>query len=371
MTLTPLLRRTMFIVSAILPILAPYAVDATPAGHRYAAASDPREVIASSQTLPPGSISDHETVEIGGIKQWISVRGANPDNPILLFLHGGPGSPMMAESWTFQRPWEDFFTVVQWDQRGAGQTFSQAGRKPDPKLSIDQMQRDTEQLIEYLKQRYHKQKVFLLGHSWGSVLGMRVAQHRPDLLFAYIGVGQVVNVIKNEAVGYDLTLQEARTAQNATAIKQLEALAPYPGPPSTETAGRVAIERRWDRYFRGMVYARRDDDETSRWAMSPLYSPYDVRSAELGEGTTANALKGELFRVDFDGVRSIDCPFFLFAGAHDHTTPTVLAKSFFERIRAPEKRFFEIPNAAHYVVSEAPGQVLLDLVQYVRPLAER
>jgi proline iminopeptidase len=350
---------------------APPRGEAAPTGFKRDAPFDWRAVIAASQALPPGGIDDHEAVEIGGIKQWISVRGTNPDNPILLFLHGGPGSPMMAESWTFQRPWEDFFTVVQWDQRGAGQTFSQAGRKPDPKLSIDQMQQDAEQLIVYLEHRYHKRKIFLLGHSWGSVLGMRVAQHRPDLLFAYIGVGQVVNVIKNETVGYALTLQEARKAQNPTAIKELEGLAPYPGPPSAETAGKVATERRWDSYFRGMVYARPDDDELSRWTMSPLYSAYDVESAQLGEAATVDALAGDLFGVDFDGVRSIACPFFLFAGAHDRTTPTVLAKAFFDQVQAPEKRYFEIPNASHYVVSEAPGAVLLDLVRYARPVADR
>src|ERR1700722_16528290 len=93
--------------------------------------SEARAAIAASQTIPPGGINELKAVELGGIKQWISVRGNDAANPILLFIHGGPGSPMMGESWAFQRPWEDFFTVVQWDQRGAGKTFSAAHRKVD------------------------------------------------------------------------------------------------------------------------------------------------------------------------------------------------------------------------------------------------
>ena len=117
---------------------------------------------------------------------------------------------MMPESWTFQRPWEDFFTVVQWDQRGAGKTFSTANRQPDASMSIDRMQADAEQLIEWLRATYGKKKIFVMGHSWGSVLGLKVAQHHPEWLYAYIGVGQVVNSLRNETVGYQQTLAQAK-----------------------------------------------------------------------------------------------------------------------------------------------------------------
>jgi dipeptidyl aminopeptidase/acylaminoacyl peptidase len=158
---------------------------AAPAANSAAAArAAAREAVADSQRVTPGGISELKAIEINGIKQWISIRGNDPRNPILLFLHGGPGSPMMAESWTFQKPWEDFFTVVQWDQRGAGKTFGEAGRKVDPSMTVDQMQADAEAVVDWLRRTYQKPKIFLLGHSWGSILGVKVAQHHPEWLYA-------------------------------------------------------------------------------------------------------------------------------------------------------------------------------------------
>jgi len=323
-----------------------------------------------SQAVAPGGIKELKAVEINGVPQWISVRGNNPANPILLFVHGGPGSPMMPESWTFQRPWEDFFTVVQWDQRGAGKTFSAAKRKPDPSLSLNQVQSDTEQLIELLLRTYGKSKLFLMGHSWGSILGVKVAQHRPDLLYAYIGVGQVVNGRRNEIVGYQQTMARAQASGNSTAVKELQALAPYPGAQDSVPLSKVVIERKWDRFFGGMVYGKTDDDSSFFGELSPDYTSYDVKSAEEGGELSVQQLLGEAVAASFDDVTSFRCPVFLFAGVEDRTTPTTLVEEYYARIQAPQKKLFKIERAAHYVVNEAPGVVLLDLVTQVRPVFE-
>lgn len=319
----------------------------------------------------PGGIDEQRAVKLGGIEQWISVRGNNPDNPILLFLHGGPGSPMMGESWTFQRPWEDFFTVVQWDQRGAGRTFSLAGRKVDQSMTIDRMEADADDLIEFLRRTYGKRKIFLLGHSWGSVLGLRIAEHHPEWLYAYIGVGQVVNMRKNEAVGYQLTLARARALHDLKGVKALEALAPYPNDDGSIPWQKTAKEREWDVAFGGMLYGHSSDDEEQRWSLSPAYRNQDVVSAGLGEASTLKVLWSQLEAVNFDGVTRLGCPLVIFAGAEDFTTPASLAESFYDRIQAPHKRLFVIKGAAHYVFLERPGEFLLDLVHYVRPLAAR
>ncbi len=325
-----------------------------------------RAAVAASQKIAPGGINDLMAVEIGGIKQWISVRGNDPANPMLLFIHGGPGSPMMPESWTFQRPWEDFFTVVQWDQRGAGKTFSAAKRKPDSSMTIDEMQSDAEQLIDLLLQKYGKKKLFLLGHSWGSILGVRVAQHRPELLYAYIGVGQVVNMRRNEAVGYQMTLAAARAAGNKEAIRDLERMAPYPSADGSIPHLKTNIERKWDVALGGMLYGQSDDDESQRYALSPQYDGYDSRSAEIGESATVTILWPQLASVSFDDVTVFKCPVFIFGGSHDMTTPEPLAFDFYSRIQAPDKKYFKIDRASHYVFNEAPGEVLMDLVLYVR-----
>ncbi|MGB6876699.1 MAG: alpha/beta hydrolase [Candidatus Acidiferrales bacterium] len=331
---------------------------------------DARAAIAAAQAIAPGGFNELKTVEIGGIPQWISVRGNNPANPILLFIHGGPGSPMMPESWTFQRPWEDFFTVVQWDQRGAGKTFSAAKRQPDNSMTIDEMQADAEQLIELLRRTYGKKKIFLMGHSWGSILGVKVAQHRPDLLYAYIGVGQVVNGERNEVVGYQQTLAQAEAVGNQTAIRELKALAPYPNPKGFTPMSKVLAERKWDVALGGMIYGQTNADPSQIWALSPDYTDYDDASARLGEITSVQILLPQMESVNFDHVKTFKCPVFIFAGAHDRTTPESVAEEYYNRIQAPEKKFFKIERAAHYVVTEAPGEVLMDLVQYVRPLGE-
>jgi proline iminopeptidase len=354
----------------IFPVLVLAGFKASADASTPPARSSARQAIADSQRVTPGGIQELKAIEINGIKQWISIRGNDPRNPILLFLHGGPGSPMMAESWTFQRPWEDFFTVVQWDQRGAGKTFTQSGRKVDASMTVDEMQADAEAVIDWLRHTYGKERIFLLGHSWGSVLGVKVAQRHPDWLYAYIAVGQAVGMRQNESVGYQQTLEKARQVNNTQAVKELEAIAPYPNDSGPTPMSKLVTERKWDVALGGMLYGHQTDNEAQRWSMSPDYSEADVKSAELGEASSVGVLWSQLATVDFAGVSKFDCPVFMFAGADDRTTPQTLAKEFFDRIQAPQKKFYKIDGAAHYVFNERPGIFLLDLVRDVRPLAE-
>jgi pimeloyl-ACP methyl ester carboxylesterase len=332
-------------------------------------ADDPRATIRTALALPPGSIDESKSVVIGGVSQWISVRGTSRGNPIILFVHGGPGAPMMPESWTFQRPWEDFFTVVQWDQRGSGKTFTAMGRATNQKLTLDLLANDTDELILYLLKTYHKNKIILMGHSWGSALALTAALRHPEHIAAYVGVGQVVDMRRNEAMGYDLTLKEAQKRGDSAAETELKALAPYPQADGSIPIEKTIVERKWDVALGGMIYAGGRDDEEQRRRLSPLYTDADVASAEEGQRYSAISLWPDVSRVSFDSVQAVPFPFIIFAGRHDRTTPTPIARKFFERIKAPYKRFFLLENAAHYVVSEAPGFVLMDLVHDVRPLA--
>ena len=121
-----------------------------------------------------------EQIDVGGTKQWISIRGLNKANPVLLVLHGGPGSPLTAASWAFQKPWEDFFTVVEWDQRGAGKNFLATDTAAvGGTLSNERLARDADEVVAYLRKRLHKDKIVVLGYSWGTILGTRLAKRRP------------------------------------------------------------------------------------------------------------------------------------------------------------------------------------------------
>jgi proline iminopeptidase len=330
-----------------------------------------RAIIAEAQAIAPGGINERKAVDIGGIKQWISVRGNNPANPLLLFIHGGPGSPMMPESWIFQRPWEDFFTVVQWDERGAGKTFGASGRQPDKSMTLEQMQADGEQLIDLLRRAYGKKKIFLVAHSFGSVLGVRIAQHRPDALYAYIGIGQVVNAVQNETVGYQQTLAQAEAVGNQTATAALKAIAPYPGPGgSALTLSKLSIERKWDVALGGMRYGRTTDPIDAFDSLSPDYSDEDVQSAEMGNESSAAILLPQLLAVNFDNIPPFKCPVFFFAGKADRTTPSTLVRAFYKHIRAPKKQLYNIERASHDVMFDASGEVLVDLVRDIRPLSQ-
>jgi pimeloyl-ACP methyl ester carboxylesterase len=159
---------------------------ATPAGASSAATTPAQDksplmsrdeitrILASNRKIvSPDGIDEMVKVRIGGIDQWLSIRGKDRRNPILLFLHGGPASPAMPEAYTFQTPWEDYFTVVQWDQRGAGKTYAANSEQAMvSRMTIEGMTDDAAQVTEYLRQHYGKQKIFLLGHSWGTVLGV-------------------------------------------------------------------------------------------------------------------------------------------------------------------------------------------------------
>src|SRR5262245_27688052 len=142
-----------------------------------AACDAARAVVADlDRIVAPRGVQKTFKLRIGGIEQWVYVRGHDIDNPILLFVHGGPASPMSAAMWEFQRPMEEYFTIVHWDQRVAGRTYLAS----DPEairdtIHISQYVRDTIEIAEAIAREYHKKKVILVGHSWGTVLGMKAA----------------------------------------------------------------------------------------------------------------------------------------------------------------------------------------------------
>ena len=193
-------------------------------------------------------------VGIGGIDQYISVRSRDQRNPILLVLHGGPGFPELPLAWWNTRDLEQYFTVVHWDQRGSGKTYlvndaSAVGKTMVPEQFVS----DTHELVTWLRKEFAKEKVFLLGHSWGSHVGLEYARQHPQLLHAYIGVGQATNTPESERRGYAFALREARRTHNQDAIEQLESIAPYASPGESIPLEDIIIQRRWSDRFGGVM----------------------------------------------------------------------------------------------------------------------
>ena len=181
--------------------------------------------------VAPNGIERAESVRIGGINQFVTIRGVDRRNPVLLILHGGPGFPEAPLAWWNTRSLEEYFTVVEWDQRGAGKTYLMNDPVAiAPTMKPEIFIQDAEELVAWLRKDLHKQKVFVLGHSWGSYIGLELARRRPEWLHAYIGTGQATNSPESERRGFAATLAAAKAAHNAPAIAELEAIVPYATP---------------------------------------------------------------------------------------------------------------------------------------------
>ncbi|MGH8145403.1 MAG: alpha/beta fold hydrolase [Rhodanobacteraceae bacterium] len=329
-------------------------------------------IAANQKIVSPNGIQEQVKLHIDGIDQWLSIRGRDLRNPVLLLLHGGPASPDMPLAWTFQSPWEDYFTVVEWDQRGAGKTYaSNTEAQMAPGMTIDGMTKDAGQVVEYLRKRFHKRKIFLMGHSWGSVLGVELAQRHPDWLYAYISVGQLVNTRRNEADGYAFALHQAKAHHNVEAIRQLESIAPYPGTRGL-TLDRIGIRDKWESHYGGLAWGRTDFQfAADAWHLSPEYSESDIKAIDKGSLFSLKHLLQPLLAVDFYHTTHFKCPVVVFAGAHDYTTSHNLAAQWFDKIQAPSKRLVIFADSAHMIMLEQPGRFLVHLVTDVLPYAQR
>lgn len=337
---------------------------------RVDADAEIRAAIEVARALPEDGINDDYLIELGGLEHRVSVRGASRDNPILLFLHGGPGTAMLPLAWTFQRSWEDYFTVVHWDQRGAGRTgFINGGMGDGRPITIAGMQQDAEDLIRHLLETYGQQKIFLLGHSWGSILGVRIARDHPEWLHAYIGVGQVVNSQANETASYRLALAEAERQGAYQALEGLGDLAPYPPEASPPSWEQTRDQRGWVVRLGGLTHSRAGRNLDRVQQVSPDYTDEEIAALKTLPGNTAAMLWPDLSEVSLDDVDRLEVPVIIFAGRYDMMTPSQVAADWFERMDAPLKRIFWFGKSAHYIVNEEPGVALYRLVRYALPLA--
>jgi len=331
-----------------------------------------RGIVGTLQkVVSPNGIDKQMQIPVNGTKQWITIRARDLNNPILLFIHGGPGAPEMPTSWTFQNPWEDYFTVVQWDQRGSGKTYNANDpKKIAPTMTEAQMVSDAEAVVAYLRAAYHKPKIFVLGHSWGSILGLRLAENHPEWLYAYIGMGQMIDTRASEALGYRHTLEAAEAAHNTQAVKELLAIAPYSEGGGAISLDKINIERKWSVIFGGLSW-RRDsyDYYYNASELSPDYTDADRAAIGKGSQLSLTHLLRDFSSVDFTKVTDFRCPIILFNGRHDDTTSAEVSAKWFATIHAPVKKLIWFENSAHMMQIEEPGRMLVHLVEDVRPLA--
>lgn len=313
----------------------------------------------------PNGIERLEAVSIGGTSQWVNVRGKDRSAPVIVMIHGGPGTPTLPTAWSYQAPWEDFFTVVHYDQRGVGKNAVSADRTElAPTLTFEQLVRDAEEVVAWVRRELGVQRVVVMGYSYGTFIGLALAQRRPEWISAYVGVGQVSGA--GDAYLYPRLLEIARARGNTEALRELEAIAPYPraGAPIED----VLLTRKWARQFDGGWYGKPTFEllfALPEWA--PEYTAADVAAqTEATRWTTRTLVGGAQATLP----ERIGVPVVIVQGRHDLHTPYEPARAWFDRLEAPHKRFVTLEYSAHVPFLEEPGRFLQALLMEVLPLAE-
>jgi len=309
-------------------------------------------------------VAEAGTVSLGDLDQWVLIRGRSRANPLLVILHGGPGSSETALFRAFNPELEDHFTVVYWDQRGAGRSYR---RSLDPAaLTVERFVADLDALVDHLRARFGHRNVVLLGHSWGSVLGVLYAQRHPEKVAVYVGVGQVADMADSERRSYAFTLAEAEKRGHRGAIRALRRIGRPP-----HDYRKVGTERRWLMAFGGAFGPRFSLPRAVWRAMrTPESSPLDLVRLLQGSMFSLKALWPALMAIDFRrDVRRFATPVVLILGRHDHQVVAEVAAAWFEEIEAPHKALIWLEESGHFLPFEEPAAFNKALVETVRPLA--
>lgn len=309
-------------------------------------------------------IEEGRFVQIGGVAQWIQIRGEDRDNPILLILHGGPGIVFSVFTTIF-RAWEHDFTIVQWDQPGAGKTGSRNGPAGNDALTIEGMARDGIQVAEWALHHLGQRKLIVFGASWGTILGTLMVKQRPELFWAYVGTGQFVDWAGGEPVGYALALERAERLGNGKALKALRTIGPPPyANPKTVGVERQALGRVGVETFPNLR------DLVSAALFSPGYTLKDGYAFFRGIQASAAKLLEAIQAYDARQLGpTFGTPLFFFQGALDLYTPARPVEEYVATLQAPHKDLVLWDNEGHLTFLSNPEMVLNELVARVRPLA--
>lgn len=302
------------------------------------------ERIAAPPPASPSGIVEEKFVRIGGIDQWVSIRGADRKNPVLVVLHGGPG---VANS-SLPAPygaWEKDFTVVQWDQRGAGETFGRNG-KSTPDMTVDRIVEDGIEVVQHVRRRLEKRKVILLGHSWGSLLGVKMVGRRPGLFSAYVGTGQVVGFARATEAEYDDLVKRATAEANHDALRKLHDI----GPPPYEMGPKFFALQALNDHYLPRADAEYLHTMVDMVRTAPNSTPQEVQSWIDGRQFSMRSLAGAVLSADLPATQGYEMPvpFFIIQGSEDRITPTVLVEDYFQHVRAPRKEMLLIGGAGHF-----------------------
>lgn len=302
-------------------------------------------------------IVEEKYVCIGGIEQWVTIQGEDASKPIILFIHGGPGSTQSQFKKNMYANWTKDFILVHWDQRGAGRTYGRNAPEElneayliNHPLSVETMTNDGIELTQYLLDHLNKKKVILFASSWGSVLATKMAINKPDLFHAYIGHSQFVNFLKNIQDAYETILELAQDNKDNEAMEMLKSFGKPPYEDAKNYGKLLRIIKKYE--------AKRETPAPASWFQiaadydnekdsEDRYNGDDYSFVNL-VGHKKLGLKSMVAGIDFsEDALHFKIPIFLIQGEGDILTSKNLSKPYFDKITAPNKAYFLLPKAAH------------------------
>ncbi len=322
----------------------------------------------------PGSISERVTVDIGGIPQGMFIQSADPTNTVLLFLHGGPGMVEFFMEQEYPTGLERDFTMVWWEQRGAGMSFSTD--LPPETMTMDRMIADTIEVADYLRTRFGQDRILLLGHSWGSYLGIQVAAKAPDRFLAYVGMAQIVHQLRSEVMARDYMIEAYRARGDDAMVRRLEA---------ASVGMEAGTSPEWMRLRDAAMHRigvghTHDMDSVVTGIFLPMWRVRAYTVAEKiniwrGKAWSRPFFWDALIRDDLGArLTTFDLPIYFFVGRHDLTANPELSRAYFDLIEAPVKGFYIFGDSAHSPLFEEPARakeiLLNDVLQAANALAD-
>lgn len=304
-------------------------------------------IVCSSQIKEKKKIQidTTEAVQIGGIKQIISIKGNNREKPVLLILHGGPGKSLISFSEGFTDKLKNEFVVVNWDQRETGATFS-LNRTKD-KLTPDLLKKDALEVVHYLKKKFHQKKIFLLSHSWGSVLGFDIAARHPELLYAYIPVSPVIDAHKSAFLFVKDLKKWALETKNNTATQELDKIKlPF------EDKEDFFLAQKWLFIHNGVKGADTEDFKNNYYQWMETWFPVWKENAETKL---------------FDSISEIKCPVYFLIGSGDNQSYYTIAEDYYKFLKAKNKKMFWFKESGHTIFNTEPEKLQEIIINEIKP----
>ena len=298
-------------------------------------------------------IDEHLKLALNGTTLDFRIRGTKEENPVLLFLHGGPGVCDRHFVLEDQAPLADICTLVCFDQRGAGKSYTRA--QAAQHMNTELVLGDAIAAIDWLRARFHQEKIYLAGHSYGSYLGVLLCTRVPEQIAAYIGTGQLANGAENERISYEFVLGEATKKGDKKALEALARIgAPVDG--FYRSLDDLTVQRNLMTKFGGAAHGKKEGMISSMVLpilRSPEYSLLDIAGYAKGAYYNLRELWREVIATKFDQtVTRLNVPVFITQGRHDQNTPPELAKAWFDALEAPKKEWIWFEQSAHSPIRE-------------------